>query len=727
MTAWHRGAVTCLALLAALLSGGAAGAQNLVTNGDFEGSWLAAPAGLGDWVGEGWTAYTAPLPATINSASGDPAMWSMPVNNGQPDPGVNNYQRIIGGAIRTSNFRGGVVQAVATSAGTAYDLTLIAKLVRSTITNQTILAQGALGIDLTGQTSNALAPTINWLSFQEMDSWSQYGARFTATGSRTSIWVRASIGDATATVTCDVDDVVVEPAGTTGLISITEGPTATQVSDTTFRIDWVTDVASTSAVEYSLNAPNSDAGLSYDGAAQTPGSTTAHSVLVSGLEPDSVYHFRVESAATGYKTVYSLDKTFRTPPPALAVFTNGSFEEIEGSGAERLATGWHSFPVVGGGDGGDASGYIGPYPSNGAIRWLNLLKAQNGSYFAGAGGSYDRKQGGFFQRIQAVPGMTYRVDAQIATYANGGAPWDCQVWVGIDPKGGVDPGPEPDPNSLNPKAPWIVWAPGDAHGSNTFPVTWIPVSVETVAESNVITVFVRFQQKWQLQFNITAVDNVTVFGPPPQTIPVESIGAAKAQSDYTMVETTDGAIVTLVPVTESGFFYVQDEDGTAGIRVESGAAVNVGDKVQVKGILRTLETGERVLRDTTVTSAGTGSTKIRHMGSRGVGGPRFVGNDGQPVQAGLLTEGLLVRAYGRVTKMDFFSGYFLLDDGSGVDAGDAEGMKGLKVTHSEAYPMPGDLVSIVGVVTSEVVNGKTIRVIRGRDYTIPSDFQQLAP
>jgi len=41
--------------------------------------------------------------------------------------------------------------------------------------------------------------------------------------------------------------------------------------------------------------------------------------------------------------------------------------------------------------------------------------------------------------------------------------------------------------------------------------------------------------------------------------------------------------------------------------------------------------------------------------------------------------------------------------------------------------MPGDYLSIVGVITSEVRNGKTIRVLRGREQQVPSDYTPLAP
>lgn len=38
------------------------------------------------------------------------------------------------------------------------------------------------------------------------------------------------------------------------------------------------------------------------------------------------------------------------------------------------------------------------------------------------------------------------------------------------------------------------------------------------------------------------------------------------------------------------------------------------------------------------------------------------------------------------------------------------------------YPSVGDYISIVGAVSSQIIDGKKVRVIHGREGTIPSDF-----
>lgn len=706
-----------LAAAAVLIIPATAGA-NLLTNGNFEGAWTAVPDPIGGFVGAGWTPWTDPLPATQWSASGHPALWSMPGNSGQPDPNINNYQKIIGGNIRSSNFRGGFLQVVNTVPGQMYDLDLDAKTFRTNITNFNTTPLVQFGYDTTGQTTDPLAGSLVWTTLAEEDAWSHYSVRFAATGSQTSIWTRAQITDADSTVHADFDNISVTSAAGLTKINIIDGPTATIVSDSTYEIAWTTDVPSSSVVEYGLNAPNGDEGLAYAQTASSPGNTTQHVVILPALVGDSVYNYRVVSAAAGSKTAYSLNKTFRTPPPAAPFLTNGSFEIIEGAGPTRTAPPWRSFPVVGGGDGGDQSGYVGPYFPN---RWFQGIRAHDGQFFGAAAASWDRKQGGFFQRVQAVPGMTYTARAFIATVANGGAPWDCQVWLGIDPKGGVDPGPAQDPNVPGPPpAPWITWSAGPTHGSNTTPPEWIETSVSAVAESNVITVFVRFQQKWPIFFNITAVDAVTLEGPPAEVVEVPTVGAARALPDGAYVEFTTDKIVTLVPMMESGYFYMQDSDGTSGIRVESSTSVMVGDKVGVKGILQTNPNGERVLRDTTVTPNGAGATLVRKLRNKDVGGGGYDGG------TGLTNQGLLVKVNGQVTNFEISplgEPIFYINDGSNIES--EPGKIGIKVVNTMAFPFIGDYVEVTGVVVSEMQNGQKVRVLRGRED--PSEVVTLAP
>ncbi|MDH7481598.1 MAG: family 10 glycosylhydrolase [Armatimonadota bacterium] len=93
----------------------------------------------------------------------------------------------------------------------------------------------------------------------------------------------------------------------------TTPPTISNVSAspgvTTATITWTTNEPSTSQVEYGLTT-------SYGN--QTPKDTnlvTSHSVLISGLSPTTLYHYRVKSADASNNEAVSSDYTFTTTAP----------------------------------------------------------------------------------------------------------------------------------------------------------------------------------------------------------------------------------------------------------------------------------------------------------------------------------------------------------------------------------------------------------------------------
>jgi hypothetical protein len=210
-------------------------------------------------------------------------------------------------------------------------------------------------------------------------------------------------------------------------------------------------------------------------------------------------------------------------------------------------------------------------------------------------------------------------------------------------------------------------------------------------------------------------------------VDVESVGQAKAQPNGMTVNITKPMVVTLVPLAAPDRYWIQDPDGTAGIRVKAdGDRPSVGQTVLVSGRLAVdPANGERMLVNSSFTVAGTGSTKIWTINNRNIGGKGYAGRDGQPVTAGLENQGLLVRVFGQVKKVEFFPDmYFILDDGSQVDSGE---VPGIKVIETQAFPSVGDYLSVVGVVSSEIVDGKKVRVLRGREGLFPGDITVLAP
>jgi len=69
---------------------------------------------------------------------------------------------------------------------------------------------------------------------------------------------------------------------------ITSGPTVISVTDTTANIQWTTDEAGTSVVDYGLTS-------TYGSTELLGGYTTNHSITLNSLTPGATYHFSVSS------------------------------------------------------------------------------------------------------------------------------------------------------------------------------------------------------------------------------------------------------------------------------------------------------------------------------------------------------------------------------------------------------------------------------------------------
>lgn len=726
-----------LALFGAIALAGAsvqAGAQNLIVNGDMEGAWTSGGTyTVGHPVNPvidgcyptGWTPWTEPYDGIPVAQKVDPQFRNSGLDC-QPDPNQNHYQRLVRGFSSTVKSRGGLMQTVQTTPGQDYDLDVQMKVYG----NSPDKVHGFIGYDLTGQATDGLAPTIIWTplyAVPENDTWNQFSFRFTAlsnlNGDKTSIWLMMTLPvDGAGWV--DVDNVSVTPA-TTALLTVTDGPYASRLSDSSYEVTWTTNLGSDSTVQYGENKPDNDIKVTpqepiYASSVSESGLTLTHSVVITGLLPNKTYHYRIKSSAPGAKTVTTVDHTFATPGPANATFQNGDFEITNPPSPPaadgQTAVGWTTYtldplqPGVGGFEDNDG---IVTYGAGQFGYWHGIVKAQSGNNFVMAAGNWTKKNGGFMQRVRVTPGQTYTLSGYIATYNSGSKPDDTRVWVGIDPNGGVD--------ATNPGIAWNDEA--ERHSANTIPAAWIATSASTVATADVITVFVRFEQKWALTLNMTFADNFTLQGPPGQADEVANIGAAKDLQDGTLAKITDGMIVTLVAnYPETGLFYMQDPEGNAGIRVETNGAVPaVGDKVLVQGILGTNPNGERVLRDAVVTPNGTGTTVVRTMANKSVGGAGYI-----DANLGLDTQGLLVRVFGQLAKFDVLNDYMIINDGSNVNALEQDGTLGLKVVHTGYFPGSLDeYLSVTGVITSEKINGQNIRVIRGRDGLFPTDVVNL--
>lgn len=201
---------------------------------------------------------------------------------------------------------------------------------------------------------------------------------------------------------------------------------------------------------------------------------------------------------------------------------------------------------------------------------------------------------------------------------------------------------------------------------------------------------------------------------------VASVGEARLLGDGALVNVTVPHFVTLKPLSETGFIYAQAPDRSSGIRIEGADPLpEIGSAITLSGRMATTVNGERVIRDATIAVTGSGFPKPLSVGTRNIGGAGFESLSGEALSSGLTNEGLLVRAFGKVTYVDFIDASFWLDDGWGIDAGRMDGTTGIKIIKTEYYPFMGDYIGVVGVVTSELRDGKKVRVLRGREGANP--------
>ena len=103
------------------------------------------------------------------------------------------------------------------------------------------------------------------------------------------------------------------------------GVTAASITTNSATITWNTNVATTSNVEYGLDTSyGSTAPMSAD----TTADSTIHIVVLSGLSPNTTYHYRVKSKDASSNEVVSADHAFTTQPDMPPVISNVAWSGI---------------------------------------------------------------------------------------------------------------------------------------------------------------------------------------------------------------------------------------------------------------------------------------------------------------------------------------------------------------------------------------------------------------
>jgi hypothetical protein len=478
---------------------------------------------------------------------------------------------------------------------------------------------------------------------------------------------------------------------------------ATPLSSNAFVIRWQTDVPTTSAVEYGRTT-------AYDKkTVEDPKLVYRHEVVLSGLEENQVYHFRVcGSSGPSYPSSCSPDRTFYTLPPPSPELLNGSFDDFGGDSARRL------YPWVQYTTGDDTMGYhpidglVGPFSPSASASWFGGIRAFDGSYFLGAAANWGCKNGGVFQRVLWPAGTMCVFSVRYVAFNRGGVPLDTRVRVGIDPNGGVDP-----------SSPSIRWWTGTPSANDN---RWYLASVSAVAGAQgIVTVFIDIRQRWELEWHVIAVDHATL------TLPTSiSIGALKSSlGDFgVLIEQKCVTFMSNEPVMsiDGSYYkgYIEDEERTAGIAVyfdaSGGPIPQIGERINVCGSLVHHNMEAIILASSwSTTPSNTRLPSPLGISIKDVGGAETPVQPSLRCSAGLSCVGLRVRVFGRVVWVDsslpFWNATAIIDDGTAIlnqlpPRGTIPRGLRVKLPGNALGVQVGDYIAATGIISIELVDPK---------------------
>jgi len=475
-------------------------------------------------------------------------------------------------------------------------------------------------------------------------------------------------------------------------------PQVTNQTSSSITIYWTTDIASDTRVDYAVGRPP------YTASYYNSSLTTSHSAVLTGLSPNTVYHYRVSSARSGYQTAVSRDFVASTLPSGANLISNPGFE----TGALAPWVSWSGSVQVHHGE------------------WFWNMPPRSGVYaaqFAQNGGPYTTT--GIYQQVSVTPGKWYRATGWFALFPTENInsvdylKYDAfgessgrlmKARIGLDPSGGTNG------NSAS-----IAWSrsaysfpnPNTFQGNQASAYHYICQSAISRATGSTMTVFIAVDAGASLSWDCWSVDDFAM-----SEVPTIDVAAAKTAGNGEQVAISNAVVTATAP--QVGAYYVEDADRSSGIRVESADSANVGDVVTVFGGIGTNADGERTVKNGSIAYV-SGSASIAPVGmscrSLGGAGFEYSGTSGQEGVAGgigLNNIGLLVRAWGKVVERDPVGGFFRIDDGSLASDGTPVRPKVIMPAGVGA-PELDRVVIVTGLSSCEKVGGELRPLLRMRN------------
>lgn len=177
--------------------------------------------------------------------------------------------------------------------------------------------------------------------------------------------------------------------------------------------------------------------------------------------------------------------------------------------------------------------------------------------------------------------------------------------------------------------------------------------------------------------------------------PVGTIAEAKGRPDGDVIQLSGKVVSASLP----SVYWIEEEDRSSGIRVESALAPAMGTRMVVTGALATTAGERRIVPVSETAGASAGKiAPVAMVGKALGGGPLGAHSQGVHGGSGPNNIGLLVRTWGRITAMG--EGYYYIDDGSGIaDGTDTLGTPnvGVRVLSDSGGRGLGEFVTVTGV------------------------------